>query len=106
MSTPEDGAAEAVDARAAARRARLGHELLLAGVCLAIGLLVMPCLIFVVGSLVLGPYAEGGVFGLWRAFLAGLASGSQAFWFILLGPYLLLWLLRGGRQLLHNQPRA
>lgn len=104
MSTPEDG--EAVDARAVARRGRVARELLLATVCLAIGLLVMPCLIFVVGSLVLGPYAEGGVFGLWRAFLVGLASGSQAFWFILLGPYLLLCLLRGGRQLLHNEPRA
>jgi len=80
----------------------LAREALSAAACLIVGILVMPCLIFVVGRLSLGPYEHGGVFGLWRDFLAGLGSGSEAFWFVALGPYLLFWLLRGGRRLLHN----
>jgi hypothetical protein len=80
----------------------LARELLGAAVCLVIGVVVMPCLIFAAGRVSLGPYEHGGVFGLWRDFLAGLESGSEAFWFVALGPYLLYWLLRGGRRLLHN----
>jgi hypothetical protein len=83
----------------------LPRELLIAAVCLIVGALVMPCLIFACGRLVLGPYAHGDLFALWRDFLLGLRSGSQACWFIVLGPYALLWLLRGGRRLLlHNRP--
>jgi len=66
------------------------------------GVIVMPCLIFLVGRIALGPYAHGSVFALWRDFIIGLVSGSQAVWFIALGPYLLVLLLRGGRRLLHN----
>lgn len=80
----------------------LWHELLSVLVCLVIGVVVMPCLIFVAGRIALGPYANGGVFVLWRDFVAGLASGSEACWFIAVGPYLFLLLLRFGRQLLHN----
>jgi hypothetical protein len=84
-------------------RARgLWRELLAACVCLAVGLLLMPCLIYAVGRAVLGPYARGNLFALWHDFLDGLASGSQAAWFILLGPYVLLWLLRAARRLLHK----
>ena len=68
---------------AVARRARVGRELLLAAVCLAIGMLVMPCLIFAVGSLVLGALRRRAACSRCGAtFLVGLASGSQAFWFI------------------------
>jgi hypothetical protein len=80
----------------------LPRELMLAAICIGVGLLVMPCLIFACGRLVLRDYAHGNLFALWHDFLQGLASGSQACWFIVIGPYLLLWLLRGGRQLLHN----
>jgi hypothetical protein len=78
----------------------LWREVLTALACLLVGVLVMPCLIFAVGRNALGPYAHGSVLSLWHDFLRGLASGSQAFWFIALGPYLLLMLLRGGRRLL------
>lgn len=78
------------------------RELLLLAACTGVGLIVMPCVIFAVGRLALGPYANGSVFALWRDFMIGLVSGSQAVWFIVLGPYLLVWLLRGGRRLLHN----
>lgn len=80
----------------------LVREALLAGTCLLIGVLVMPCVIFAVGRLTLGAYEHGGVFALWRDFLLGLGAGSEAFWFVALTPYLLLWLVRAGRRLLHN----
>jgi hypothetical protein len=80
----------------------LWRELLTIVACIGIGVIVMPCLIFAVGRIALGPYAHGSVFALWRDFMIGLVSGSQAVWFIALGPYLIVWLLRGGRRLLHN----
>jgi hypothetical protein len=80
----------------------VARELLTIALCAGIGLLVMPCLIFLAGRLKLGPYAHGNLFALWRDFLAGLAAGSLAAWFIVVGPYLLVWLLRGWRRLLHN----
>jgi hypothetical protein len=78
------------------------RELLMIAACIGIGVIVMPCLIFAVGRAALGPYAHGSIFALWHDFMIGLVSGSQAVWFIVLGPYLLVWLLRGGRRLLHN----
>jgi hypothetical protein len=80
----------------------LWRELLAAAICLGVGVLVMPCLIFAAGRLALGPYERGNLFALWHDYLQGLIAGSQAYWFIAIGPYLLLWLLRGGRRLLHN----
>jgi hypothetical protein len=76
------------------------RELLTIALCLGIGLLAMPCLIFGVGRLVLQAYAHGNLFALWRDYLGGLFAGSLAAWFILVGPYLLVWLLRGWRRLL------
>ena len=80
----------------------LWRELLALAICLGLGLLLMPCLIFIVGRLALGAYARGDLFALWHDFLQGLVSGSHAAWFIVLGPYLLLWLLRAGRRLLRQ----
>lgn len=80
----------------------IGREALIVALCLVMGVVVMPCLIFAVGRAALGAYAHGNLFALWSDFLQGLRDGSQAFWFIALGPYLLVWLLRGGRRLLHN----
>jgi hypothetical protein len=78
------------------------RELLTIALCAGIGVLVMPCLIFTAGRPVLGPYTNGNLFGLWRDFISALSSGSASAWFIVLGPYLVVWLLRGGRRLLHN----
>jgi hypothetical protein len=80
----------------------IARELMTIVLCVGLGLLVMPCLIYAVGRLVLGAYAHGNLFGLWRDFLITLAAGSFAAWFIVVGPYALLWLLRGCRRLLHN----
>jgi hypothetical protein len=80
------------------------RELLAIGICLVIGIIVMPCLIFAAGRLVLGPYSHGNLFSLWHDFLQALLAGSHAAWFIALGPYLLFWLLRAGRRLLRHKP--
>jgi len=82
------------------------RELLAAIICLALGIVLMPCLIFLAGRIALGPYARGSLFALWHDYLQGLISGSMAAWFIAFGPYVLLWLLRGGRRLLHNRGTA
>lgn len=70
-----------------------------AGICLAIGVLIVPALIWAVGRGVLGPYTNGGLLAMWRDFFRGLASGSEPFWFIALGPYLLILFLRLYRRL-------
>jgi hypothetical protein len=80
----------------------VARELMTIALCIGLGLLVMPCLIYAAGRLALGPYAHGNLFALWHDFLAALTTGSYAAWFIVIGPYLLVWLLRGGRALLHN----
>lgn len=80
----------------------VAREALTIALCLGLGVLVMPCLIFATGRIVLGPYSHGNLFALWRDFLAALAAGSAAAWLIVAGPYVLLWLLRGGRRLLHD----
>jgi hypothetical protein len=73
------------------------RELLALGVCLGAGLLLMPPLIWSIGSAKLGPYAGGGLFALWRDYLLALIRGSVAFWLVALGPYAALWLLRAAR---------
>jgi hypothetical protein len=76
------------------------REIMTLALCLAAGIFVLPALIWLVGRAVLGPYAHGSVLALWHDYLQGLATGSTAFWIIALGPYALVWLLRGGRRLL------
>jgi len=73
------------------------RELLALAICLAIGLLVMPPLIWSIGSAQLGPYTGGALFALWRDYLLALSRGSLAFWLVALGPYAALWLLRAAR---------
>ena len=74
-------------------------ELITLAISLVVGVVVMPCLIYFAGRLKLGEYAHGGVFAFWHDFMVGLAHGSQAFWFVALVPYLLVWLARAGHRL-------
>ncbi len=76
----------------------LQHELIAFGLCLAIGLVLMPTLIWVIGSSALGPYTNGGLLALGRDYFAALLKGSMAFWLVALGPYAGLWLLRAARR--------
>jgi len=80
------------------RRTRgVRRELLTLLLCLALGLLLVPVLIWLVGTSTLGAYTNGGPFSLWRDYLAGLLHGSLAFWLVALGPYVAVWLWRGLR---------
>jgi hypothetical protein len=80
------------------------RELALLLVALGLGLLLMPLLVWVAGTIALGPYANGGFGALLGDFLRGLADGSLACWLVLAGPYLLLWLWRGLQLTLQRLP--
>jgi hypothetical protein len=74
-------------------------ELMMLGGALLFGLVLMPLLIWVVGSHVLGPYSHGqnahaGPFALLADFFVGLGHGSAVFWSVALGPAVLLILVR------------
>ena len=80
------------------RRTRgVQRELLTLALCLAVGLLVMPILIWFVGSAQLGPYANGGIGALLGDYYLALIKDSLAYWLVALGPYAAVWLLRGVR---------
>lgn len=82
------------------------RELTILGILLACGLFIIPLLIWVVGSAVLGPYADGGPFALLVDFFNGLRSGSLVYWCVVFGPYLLVMALRGCWHLLRSADRA
>jgi hypothetical protein len=74
--------------------ATLRRELLWLLIGLPVGVLLLPPLIWLVGSHVFGPYAGGGTRDLVDHFFRGLAQGQQAFWIVALGPYVVLIALR------------
>lgn len=74
--------------------ATLRRELLWLLIALPIGVLLLPPLIWLVGSHVFGPYAGGNTRDLVDHFFRGLGQGQQAFWIIALGPYVVLLALR------------
>lgn len=85
----------AEESPAGGERNRLRFELILASLWLAVGLFVMPALIFGVGIALLGPYGDGKGLGTFYAdFFAGLAEPSGRAWLIALGPLILICLLR------------
>jgi hypothetical protein len=91
----------------------LRRELLIFGIALASGLIVIPLLIWVVGNRILGPYvhtqdptAGTGPMRLLADFVSGLAHGSIIFWCVVVGPYVLLTLLRALYTYLRSPPAA
>jgi hypothetical protein len=78
------------------------RELLTFALCIAVGLLVMPLLIWLMGTAVLGPYVKGGPGNLLADYYLALAKGSLAYWLVALGPYAAVWLLRGVRNWLRG----
>ena len=73
------------------------RELLTLAVCLGVGLLLMPILIWFIGAAQLGPYANGGLGALLLDYYLALFKGSLAYWLVALGPYAAVWVLRGLR---------
>jgi len=78
------------------------HELLALGLSLGLGVVVVPAVVWIVGSWKLGPYANGGLWALWRDFIVALFHGSVPYWLVALGPYFGLWLLRAARIAIHR----
>ena len=83
-----------------AGRPRAQREVIVAAAALAVGLLVMPFLIWAGGNRFLGPYAHGdnpkaGPWALFADYVVGLAHGSAVFWVVALGPLALVLLIRG-----------
>ncbi len=58
------------------------------------GVLLLPPLIWLVGSRVFGAYEGGNTRDLVDHFFRGLAQGQQAFWIVALGPYVAILTLR------------
>ena len=89
---------------------RMQRELVVAGAGLAVGVLVMPFIIWAAGNRFLGPYTHGddlkaGPWALFADYVAGLAHGSAVFWVVALGPLALFTLLRGFVALLRRVPQ-
>jgi hypothetical protein len=75
------------------RRARF--EVTFASIWLAVGLFVLPAIIFIVGGALLGPYGDAGGLGrFYGDFFGDLAEPSVRAWAIALGPLTLISLLR------------
>jgi hypothetical protein len=90
---------------------RTRRELGLFGAALAIGLLVVPLLIWVVGHRALGPYIHGddprglGPLALYGDYFAGLGHGWLGYWTVALGPAALVLAVRLWFVLLRRLPR-
>ncbi len=75
------------------RRARF--EIVLASILLAFGLFILPALIYIVGTLLLGPYGEKAGLGRFYAdFFGDLIEPSGRAWALALGPFVLVSVLR------------
>jgi hypothetical protein len=85
------------DTRADAPHSRLRYEIALASLLLALGLFVLPALIYWVGSTMLGPYGEtdGAHLGrFYGDFFGDLASGSVRTWCLAFGPLFVVEMVR------------
>lgn len=91
--------------------ARTRREVALFGGALALGLLVIPLLVWLIGHRILGPYTHGdapralGPLSLYGDYFSGLAHGWLGYWTVALGPALLLLLARLWLTLLRRLPR-
>jgi hypothetical protein len=75
--------------------ATVRREFLWVLVALAVGMIILPPLIWLIGSRVFGPYGAGtATRDLVDHFFRGLGQGQKAFWIIALGPYLVIVTLR------------
>lgn len=87
------------------RRARF--EVIFTSIWLAVGLLVLPATIFMVGGALLGSYGDNGSFGrFYGDFFGDLAEPSVRAWALALGPLILISLLRLVFAGVGGEPRA
>jgi hypothetical protein len=88
----------------------VSRELTILAVALVIGIIVVPLLIWAVGSRVLGPYTHGanthaGPLALLGDFLSGLGHGWVSYWLVALGPALMIAFIRLVYGLLRPRPQ-
>ena len=74
--------------------APIRREFLWLLIALPVGVLLLPPLIWLVGSRVFGPYAGGNTRDLVDHYFQGLGHAHQAFWIVALGPYLAIVTVR------------
>jgi hypothetical protein len=74
--------------------ATVRREFLWILIALPVGVLLLPPLIWLVGSRVFGAYGGGSLRDLVDHFFRGLSQGQQAVWIVALGPYLIILTLR------------
>jgi hypothetical protein len=72
------------------------------GIALLVGLLLMPALIYLAGSITLQDYANGGMAALYGDFYKGLFEPRTSNWVVVLGPFAFLTLLRTFRFILRK----
>lgn len=75
----------------------MAREALLLLLALLVGLIVLPIAVYYTGHEVLGPYADGGLLRFWGDFFVGLGHGGLPWWFLALGPYVLVMFCRVAR---------
>jgi len=78
-----------------AKRSWWRKELILGAIGLGFGLAILPALIYLVGVPILGAYGGGPHIGsFYGDFFRNLIDGVGRTWFVVVGPYLLLVVLR------------
>jgi len=72
----------------------LNRDFLWLLVALLVGVLVLPVLVYVTGTSILGPYAKGGPGAFLSDFLGGLAHLRWSSWSLALGPLVIVAIWR------------
>ena len=72
----------------------LRREAFLIIACLSFGLLILPVLVFIVGQVIFGEFAGGGLGAFFADIHRMLRSGNVVVWFLVLSPYLIIQTLR------------
>jgi hypothetical protein len=99
MSQPEPAAPEQPAPHESPHSKRLRFELIFASAWLAVGLFLMPAIVYYVGASLLGPYGANpaenlGLGRFYADFFGDLAEPSVRAWSIALGPLILVSLVR------------
>jgi hypothetical protein len=81
---------------------RLKFEAMTFGLAVLVGLIVMPVLIYLAGTVALKDYANGGVFALYLDYFKGLFRPQPSYWVVLAGPFAFLILFRAFRWILRK----
>lgn len=111
MTEPSGSPGPLARAHAFSIETRSRREVALFGGALALGLVVVPLLIWMVGRRTLGPYTHGddpqglGPLALYADYFSGLAHGWLGYWVVALGPALLVLAVKLWLAALRRVPR-